>query len=71
MLIVSLSQGYSGGTVKNSEFRRWLIEQGAEIKSGSKHDKIYYKDKRSHIGKHLSKEVGEGLRKEILKQLGL
>lgn len=57
--------------MKNSEFRRWLEQQGVKIKPGSKHDKLYYRDKRSHIGKHHSQEIGEGLRKEIIKQLGL
>jgi len=57
--------------VKQSEFRRWLESQGVEVKNGSKHLKLYYNGKQSTLPRHPSKELGEDLRKAILKQLGL
>ncbi|MEG0968527.1 MAG: type II toxin-antitoxin system HicA family toxin, partial [Pseudomonas sp.] len=38
--------------------------------SGS-HFKIRYKDRQTIFPSHGSKEIGEGLRKDIIKQLGL
>lgn len=54
-----------------SEFKRWLESRGAEFKPGKKHFKVYLGDKRSTFPRHMSQEVGETLRKLILKQLGL
>ncbi|MGL5948166.1 MAG: type II toxin-antitoxin system HicA family toxin [Aeromonas sp.] len=58
--------------MKSSEFRRWLMSQGIEIKSGAKHDKLRNpaNGKASHLPRHGS-EIGEGLRRAIIKQLGL
>lgn len=60
-----------GGAVKQSEFRRWLEAQGVEIKNGSNHLKLRYQGRPSTMPRHPGQELGEGLRKAILKQLGL
>ncbi|GAB7197640.1 hypothetical protein OS31_40290 [Dickeya oryzae] len=57
--------------VKQSEFRRWLAEQGAEFKDGTNHLKIYLNSRQTVMPRHPGKEIPEPLRKAILKQLGL
>lgn len=57
--------------MKQSEFRRWLELQGVEIRQGTNHLKLYYQGRQSTMPRHPSKELGEGLRKSILKQLGI
>lgn len=57
--------------MKQGEFRRWLEKQGVEVKQGTNHLKLYYQNRRSVMPRHPGKEIGEGLRKEIIKQLGL
>lgn len=56
--------------MKMTEFRRWLLHQGVSFKEGSKHTKLSYGGRHSTLPRH-HKEIGEGLRREILKQLGL
>jgi len=57
--------------VKISEFRRWLATQGATFKEGSRHTKVYLNGKQTVLPRHPSQEIGDYLRKSILKQLGL
>lgn len=57
--------------MKISEFKRWLESQGATITEGANHWKVALGDKRSVLPRHPSKELKEGTRKAILKQLGL
>lgn len=57
--------------MKQSEFKRWLAEQGATFIQGKKHLKVYLNGKQTTLPRHPSHEIGEGLRQEILKQLGL
>jgi mRNA interferase HicA len=57
--------------VKVSEFRRWLESQGVVVKEGSRHCKLYFQGKQSVLPRHPSKELKEGTRRAILKQLGL
>ena len=57
--------------MKQSEFKRWLAEQGADFKQGKRHLKVYLNGKQTTLPRHGSHEIGEGLRKEILKQLGI
>lgn len=57
--------------VKQSEFRKWLEAQGVEVKNGTNHLKLYYQGKQTIMPRHPSKELGESLRKTILKQLGM
>jgi mRNA interferase HicA len=54
-----------------SEFRRWLEARGVIFKPGKKHFKLYLGDRRSTFPRHQSQEVGETLRKLVLRQLGL
>ncbi|MFU1906274.1 type II toxin-antitoxin system HicA family toxin [Bordetella avium] len=57
--------------MKQSEFKRWLASQGAAFKEGSKHTKVFLNGKQTILSRHPGSEIGEELRKEILKQLGL
>lgn len=60
--------------MKYSEFQRWLIAQGVTVnKHGGKgsHRKVTLGDKTTVFPYHGSKEMGEGLRKKIMKDLGL
>lgn len=57
--------------MKLSEFKRWLAEQGATIKEGGAHTKVYLNGRQSTLPRLGSHEIGEGLRRAILKQLGL
>ncbi|CAI8162418.1 MAG: putative mRNA interferase HicA [Pseudidiomarina mangrovi] len=57
--------------MKNSEFLKWLIARGVIVKQGSRHYRLYYKDRRSTMPRHPGKEIHEGLRKAILKQLAI
>ncbi|WP_108945638.1 type II toxin-antitoxin system HicA family toxin [Shewanella halifaxensis] len=57
--------------MKQSEFLRWLEAQGVQKKQGGNHIKLYHNNKQSTMPRHPSKEIGEGLRKAIIKQLGL
>jgi len=55
-----------------NEFKRWLQAQGVEIsRHRKKHFKIYYKGEQTVLPDHGAKEIGEGLRKAIIKQLSL
>lgn len=57
--------------MKISEFRRWLEQQGATFKEGTNHTKVYLNGKQSTLPRHPSKELHEGLRKAIIKQLDI
>lgn len=57
--------------MKQSEFKRWLAEQGATFSPGKKHLKVHLNGRQTTLPRHPAKELGEGLRKAILKQLGL
>jgi mRNA interferase HicA len=57
--------------VKQSEFKRWLAEQGATFKQGRRHLKVYLNGKQTTLPRHPAKELGEGVRRAIIKQLGL
>ena len=57
--------------MKVSEFKRYLASCGAQFFEGSKHTKVYLNGKQSTLPRHPGQEIGEGLRKAILKQLGL
>ena len=56
--------------MKLSEFARWLKAAGVTFKEGKKHTKLYLNGKQSTLPRHAA-EIGEGLRKAIIKQLGL
>ena len=58
--------------MKYSEFKRWLIKQGVTFTPGKgSHLHVELNGKTSVFPFHSSKEMGEGLRKQILKDLGL
>jgi mRNA interferase HicA len=62
------------GAMKYSEFKRWLLQQGAEFAKapgGGSHQKINLNGRRSVFPNHGSKEMPEPLRKKIMKDLGL
>jgi mRNA interferase HicA len=54
-----------------SQFRRWLASHGVVFVEGGKHTKLYYGGRQSTLPRHGSREMSEGLRRAILKQLGL
>lgn len=56
--------------MKATEFRKWLAQQGAVFKEGAKHTKVYLNGRQCTLPRH-AKEIQEGLRQAILKQLGL
>ena len=55
--------------MKISEFKRWLEAQGVTITNGANHWKLNRNGKQSTLPRHPSKELKEGTRKAILKQL--
>lgn len=57
--------------MKISEFKRWLESQGVQIKHGANHWKLYHNGKQSTLLRHPSKELKEGTRRAILKQLDM
>lgn len=57
--------------MKISEFKRWLESQGVRVDGGTRHWKLYYNGKQTTLPRHPGKELKEGTRIAILKQLGL
>lgn len=57
--------------MKQSEFVRWLTQQGATFKEGTKHIKVYYRDAQTTLPRHPSKELKTPLIKAVKKILGL
>jgi mRNA interferase HicA len=58
--------------MKYSEFRRWLLEQGAQIRPGKgSHQKVSLNGKSSTFPYHGAKEIGTGLVAKIKRDLGL
>ncbi len=58
--------------MKYSELKRWLLQQGVELESGKgSHMKATLNGRQTVFPFHGSKEIGEGLRRKILKDLGL
>jgi mRNA interferase HicA len=57
--------------MKSTEFKRWLVEQGATFKAGKgSHLKVSLNGRNSVLPMH-NKELGSGLVQAIKKQLGL
>lgn len=56
--------------MKYAEFRRWLARQGVRFEDGARHTKLYLRGRQSTLPRHPG-EIGEGLRKAILRQLGI
>ena len=57
--------------MKTSELKRFLATKGAKFIEGAKHTKVYLNGKQTTLPRHGAQELGEGLRKAILKQLGI
>lgn len=60
--------------MNSNEFKRWLKEQGCTFdEKGGKggHIKVFYGDRMSILPMHGKKELGTGLVKAIIKQLGI
>jgi len=57
--------------VKQSEFVKWLRQQGATFKDGTNHLKVYLNGKQSHLPRHPAKELKTGLVEGVKKQLDL
>jgi mRNA interferase HicA len=57
--------------VKQSEFVRWLKQQGATFEDGSNHLKVVLNGKTSFLPRHPSKELKTGLVQGVKKQLNL
>lgn len=60
--------------MKYSEFQRWLIAQGVKIDTAhgkGSHRMATFKGRSTTFPFHGSKEIGEGLRKKMLKDLGM
>ena len=57
--------------MKQSEFKRWLVAHGVEIRPGTNHGRMYYRGRQSTLPRHPGNELGICLRKAITRQLGL
>lgn len=59
--------------MKYSEFRRWMKARGVVFKpgKGTSHFKVYFGSHQTVFADHGAKEMPEGTRKAIIKQLGL
>jgi mRNA interferase HicA len=57
--------------VKQSEFVRWLKQQGATFVEGGNHTKVILNGKTSFLPRHPAKELKTGLVEGVKKQLGL
>ncbi|WP_454763590.1 type II toxin-antitoxin system HicA family toxin [Cupriavidus campinensis] len=57
--------------MKQSEFKRWLAEQGCTFKEGSCHTRVYLNGRQSTLPRHPGQEMKTGLLKAIKRQLEL
>lgn len=57
--------------MKQSEFVRWLTDQGAVIRNGTKHLKVRLNGKQTTVPRHPGKEMDNDFVKEIKKQLNI
>jgi mRNA interferase HicA len=72
LLYTELAQ-QRGEVMSYNEFKRWLKARGVRFESlnGTSHFKIYFEGKQTIFPDHGAKEMKEGTRKGIIKQLGL
>jgi mRNA interferase HicA len=72
MLYYLITDTDNGRFMKYSEFRRWLLKQGAVITPGKgSHHKVSLNGKSTVFPDHGAKEIGTGLAEKIKKDLGL
>ncbi len=57
--------------MKFAEFKRQLKTLGARFEEGARHTKVYLNERQSTLPRHPAHEIGEGLRRKILAQLGV
>lgn len=57
--------------MKQSEFVRWLSQQGATFKDGTNHLKVYLNGQQTILPRHPAKELKTGLVEGVKKQLKL
>lgn len=58
--------------MKISEFLRWLQARGVEIENGTRHYRLKVPNRRPQtLPRHPAKELDEGIRKDIIRDLGL
>ena len=57
--------------MKYSEFKKQLAALGAQFVEGTKHTKVYLNGKQTTLPRHVTQDMGEGLRHAILSQLGV
>jgi mRNA interferase HicA len=71
LFIISTSTTQQGGAVKQSEFVRWLKQQGATFKDGTNHLKVYLNGEQTILPRHPSKELKMPLVEGVKKKLKL
>lgn len=57
--------------MKQSEFVRWLSQQGATFQNGTNHLKVYLNGHQTVLPRHPGKELKTGLVEGVKKQLKL
>ncbi len=57
--------------MKYSEFKKQLAALGARFVEGTKHTKVYLNGRQTTLPRHGNQDMGEGLRRAILRQLGV
>lgn len=57
--------------MKQSEFVRWLKQQGAIFKDGTRHLKVYLNGEQTTLPRHPSKELKQPLVEGVKKKLKL
>lgn len=57
--------------MKIAQFKRQLSALGARFEEGTKHTKVYLNGKQTTLPRHASQDMGEALRRAILRQLGV
>lgn len=57
--------------MKQSEFVRWLLAQGVEIKNGTKHLKLYHNGEQTILPRHPASELKQPLVEGVKKKLKL
>ena len=57
--------------MKISEFKRHLQALGARFEEGAKHIEVYLNGKQTTLPRHATQDIGEPLRRAILRQLGV
>ena len=57
--------------VTSNQLKRWLSARGCTFEEGTKHVKVFYKDKATLLPRHASRELPTGTVEGIKKALGL